>query len=235
MVMDNSIIITGGNRGLGFYLIKIFLEKGFKVYAIIRHSSNELEELKKCFKNSLYLFNADIKDYEAVKKAVKEIANITPNVDILINNAAIHVENPPPKIEEIDLSVYENTFKNNALAPLNLIRYSVSLVKKSKKKLIVNISSEAGSIGACWREAEFAYCMSKAALNMMSKILQNRYGKEGIKVLAIHPGWFSSDMGGVDAPITPEEAAFNVSNIILKNWKTDDPVFVDTTGKEMAW
>lgn len=75
------------------------------------------------------------------------------------------------------------------------------------KKVIVNISSEAGSIGECWRDREFDYCMSKAALNMQSVLLQKYLKSEGIKVLAIHPGWMRTDMGGAEADISPDTSA----------------------------
>ena len=76
-----------------------------------------------------------------------------------------------------------------------VIKNALPLLRKGRKKLIVNFSSEAGSIGTCGRQSEYSYCMSKAALNMASQILQNAVKAEGIKVLALHPGWFSSDMG----------------------------------------
>jgi len=57
------------------------------------------------------------------------------------------------------------------------------VLRKGRRKLIVNVSSEAGSIGDSRRKTEFAYCMSKSALNMGSKLLQNYLAPEGIKVL----------------------------------------------------
>jgi NAD(P)-dependent dehydrogenase (short-subunit alcohol dehydrogenase family) len=101
--------------------------------------------------------------------------------------------------------------------------------------LIVNISSEAGGIGTAWRKREFSYCMSKAALNMASQLLQNALKDEQIKVLSVHPGWFSSDMGGSQAPITPSQAAQDVVKIVAKSWPLDGPVYVDPQGKTLAW
>ncbi len=77
--------------------------------------------------------------------------------------------------------------------------------------------------------------MAKAAMNMSSQILQNRLKKEKIKVLAIAPGWFSSEMGGSDAPLTPEEAALRVAATLFLDWAIDDPIYIDTDTTPMSW
>jgi NAD(P)-dependent dehydrogenase (short-subunit alcohol dehydrogenase family) len=136
---------------------------------------------------------------------------------------------------EIDFSVYAPTLEVNAIAPLKVVEVFLPLILAGHKRLIVNITSEAGSIGNMRREREYAYCMSKAALNMASKILDNRLRREGIKVLALHPGWFSSDMGGGDAPITPRQAAFNVGRTILKDRHSRKAVYVDARGRKLPW
>jgi NAD(P)-dependent dehydrogenase (short-subunit alcohol dehydrogenase family) len=116
-----------------------------------------------------------------------------------------------------------------------MIKHALPLVRKGKRKLIVNISSEAGSIGNSWRKSEYAYCMSKAALNMASSILHNDLRREGIKVLAVHPGWFSSDMGGSAAPITPVTAAEQVVKLLLQSFALDGPVYYGPDGKALPW
>ena len=86
-----------------------------------------------------------------------------------------------------------------------------------------------------------AYTTEKL-LPLYDQILQEKFNpesaflkKDKIKVIAIHPGWFSSDMGGKEAPITPSDAAGHVTETILKDWKINDPIYVDPEGKELNW
>jgi NAD(P)-dependent dehydrogenase (short-subunit alcohol dehydrogenase family) len=109
------------------------------------------------------------------------------------------------------------------------------LLQKGQRKLIVNISSEAGSIADCQRQREYAYCMSKAALNMQSKILQNYLGSKGFKVLAVHPGWMQTDMGGSDADIHPDVAAEGIFELAARDWSSNDEIYLDYRGNSMRW
>ena len=77
--------------------------------------------------------------------------------------------------------------------------------------------------------------MSKAALNMQSKILQNYLGSRGFKVLAIHPGWMRTNMGGPNAAISPDESAEGIFQLALREWKADDPIYVDYRGVPLPW
>lgn len=230
-----TILITGANRGLGLAMTEEFLTQDHIVKAIIRQESEALQKLKDIYPDQLNLFIGDVNDELSIKKAIHQISLQTQAIDILINNAAVHLDPERIPIEDVNFSVYLPTFQANAIGPLVVIKHALCLVRKSRKKLIVNISSEAGSITNCWRKSEYGYCMSKAALNMASRILQNDLRDEGIKVLSLHPGWFSSDMGGTNAPITPIDAAKKVVTLLFKSYNLNDPVYYDSDGKVMAW
>jgi len=230
-----KILITGANRGLGLFLCKHLLDRGHRVYALLRKESRGIAELKSKYKAHLFIYKADVTDEKQLLQTSEQIKTQTSDLDIIINNAGIHLEHGCPDFPDIDFSVYGPTLEVNAIAPLMVVRKFLPLIRNGQKKLIVNISSEAGSIESAWRESEYAYCMSKVALNMASKILHNRLSKQGIKVLAVHPGWFSSDMGGAEAPITPEQAAFKVAETILKDWHGKKDIYIDSEGKRMPW
>ena len=230
-----TILVTGANRGLGLAMTGEFLKHGHTVKAIIRRESKSLQVLKETYPDRLALHNGDVTNENSLIKVVNAISSETSSIDILINNAAVHLDPERLPIEKVDFSIYGQTFEVNSVAPLTVIKHALPLVRKGHKKLIVNISSEAGSIGNAWRTSEYAYCMSKAALNMASRILQNDVQSEGIKVIALHPGWFSSDMGGAAAPITPAGAAKKVVTLLLGSFDLQGPVYYDFDGKKMEW
>jgi len=176
-----------------------------------------------------------VSDEASIRLALEAMADRVNALDIVLNNAAVHLDQARLPLEQVDFSVYLPAFQSNAVGPLMMVRYALPLLRHGQKKLIVNFSSEAGSIGSCWRKSEYSYCMSKAALNMASRILQNALKEEGIKVLALHPGWFSSDMGGANAPITPSDAAEEIVKLVLNPPGLDGPIFVDSNGEALEW
>jgi NAD(P)-dependent dehydrogenase (short-subunit alcohol dehydrogenase family) len=233
--MHQNIIITGANRGLGLELTRVLLQNGHHVFAINRRESDALLQLRDEFHDGLLRYSADVTDEPAVEDVMRRISEDCDHIDILINNAAVHLEQSKPALEQVDFSVYLPSFSVNAVAPLIVIKHALPLLRRGDGKLIANISSEAGGIETAWRKSEYSYCMSKAALNMASQLLQNALKKEGIKVLAMHPGWFSSDMGGSQAPITPLQAAQDVAKLLTRPWSLEGPVYIDPQGKELAW
>jgi len=233
--MGYDILITGANRGLGLALTDQLLKKGHRLHALRRHESSRLAELQVEFPQGLHQYACDVSDEASVRMALELVAAQTDSLDILLNNAAVHLDPAGLPLEQVDFSVYLLAFQVNSVGPLMVAKYALPLLRKGDGKLIVNFSSEAGSIGACWRTSEYSYCMTKAALNMGSRILQNSLQGEGFKVIALQPGWFSSDMGGADAPISPAEAAAPIVKLVLNPPRLEGPMFVDSSGAELEW
>jgi NAD(P)-dependent dehydrogenase (short-subunit alcohol dehydrogenase family) len=79
--------------------------------------------------------------------------------------------------------------------------------------------------------------MSKAALNMLARLLGNRERQRGtgVRVLALHPGWIRTDMGGPNAHLSPEEAARDVYDLLEVRSREDGPPFVDRLGEALPW
>lgn len=154
----------------------------------------------------------------------------------MINNAGIHLENSRLPLEEADLAAMRTMFNLNAMGPLQMTRAFLGLLRHGELKRIVNISSEAGSITDCtWRISEFGYCMSKAALNMQTKLLHNYLSPEGFKLLAIHPGWMRTEMGGASADIDAAESASGIASLVMKDWTENDGLYFDYLGKPLPW
>jgi NAD(P)-dependent dehydrogenase (short-subunit alcohol dehydrogenase family) len=232
--MDEQFLITGAARGLGLAMTRDLLGRGCSVSVLVRAESDGLRELRSRFGERLRVYPGDVTDEESIRTTFTAVSRTTGHLDAIINNAVIYLDGSRPTIEEADLSICARTFEVNAVAPLRVVQHGLPLLRKGKRKLIVNVSSEAGSIGDCRRTAEYAYCMSKSALNMGSKLLQNHLQSEGIKVLALHPGWFNSSGEG-PAPISAEEASVKVLQTILKAHSVAEPMYVNPDGKALPW
>jgi NAD(P)-dependent dehydrogenase (short-subunit alcohol dehydrogenase family) len=230
-------LITGTDKGLGLALVSRFLRGGFQVHAGIHLSTDNLQALLQKHGARLHLVRLNVTKMASIRQAVAQVAGLTPGLDILINNAGVHLQKPVLPLDTLDLTDghLEETVNVNAFGPLRVTQQFLPLLEKGTRKLILNISSEAGSIGDCKRGSEYAYCMSKAALNMQSRILQNGLGPRGYRVLVLHPGWMRTDMGGPQADIQPDEAAEGIFNLSSKSWQAGDPMYMDYLGRPLPW
>lgn len=238
--MSGNVFISGADRGLGLALSKKFLKEGYTVYAGTYLTQwHELPKLKQEKPETLHIINLDISDEESVKQATMTLGKYTEKLDILINNAGIFSTNKIGNIfEEQDYEDMMKMYNVNALGPLRVTKALLPFILKGDKKMIVNISSEAGSIGDCWRKEEYGYTMSKSALNMQCAILQNHMKEFGVKVLALHPGWVRSYMLGVfntEATVEADDSALGIYKIIHEHTDIDEPMFMDYQGKKLPW
>ena len=125
----------------------------------------------------------------------------------------------------------------NALGPLRVTKALIGLLRRGSKKPLVNISSEAGSMTS---HADYInrydYCMSKAALNIQSVILQRYLKPEGIRVLLFNPGWMHTPMGGPDAPVNPDDSARGIADLSesLRS-RPDSYMYWNYNGTERPW
>jgi NAD(P)-dependent dehydrogenase (short-subunit alcohol dehydrogenase family) len=232
--MIKTVFITGADKGLGFSLTQRFLAEGIRVFAGQYEPGSRLSAL--AAPEKLTLVPLDVTQMDSVREAARRVAELAPALDVLINNAGVMLETRTPLLE-LDLTRLPlmETLDVNTFGPLRVVQQFLPLLEKGERKLILNISSEAGSIADCWRESEFAYSMSKAALNMQSRILQNYLKPRGFKVLAVHPGWMRTDMGGAEADIHADEAAEGIFNLAAQDWDPDDEIYMDYHGQPLRW
>jgi NAD(P)-dependent dehydrogenase (short-subunit alcohol dehydrogenase family) len=229
--MSGNVLITGAARGIGLALVKRFLSEGYNVFALSATLRDELKTMAREQPDRLHPLPCDVTKESDIAAAAEAV----PVLDILVNNAAVLIENRAWDLDRVDFEAMKTTYDVNAVGPLRVVKHFIGALLRGKRKLLVNITSEAGSIGDAWRKSEFGYCMSKAALNMASAILQNRYRDGGVKVLALHPGWVRTDMGGAEAPIPPDESAAKLFALMAKNWKLDEAIYFDLEGRPMKW
>ena len=235
--MNKNVLIAGASRGLGYSLTNQYLKSGFTVFAGVRNIECEkLAILKTHFKDHLIVIQMDVASSQSVKKAAEQVKSYCNKLDVVINNAGIHCEDSFEILENVDLDNAIKVYNVNSIGILRVTKEFLGLLQNGDDKVLLNISSESGSIGSCKRSKEFDYCMSKAAVNMASVLLQNYLKERKIKVLAVQPGWMRTDMGGNSADIDPLEAAECIFKLAEENkHNLEAPVFVDRYGEILPW
>ncbi len=231
-----NVLITGANRGLGLSLCTVCLEQGHRVIAGVRRidKAESLRQLKNTYREKLELFPLDVSDHESIRKASQAVAAITPVLDVIVNNAAregMRCKN----IEDVELADLEETWKTNVLGPMAVTKYFLPLMESSRQKTILNISSDAGSVSEIPLKY-YGYCISKAALNMFSRLLDRELRARNFKTLAVHPGWMKTEMGGEDATYEPMEIARHLYDRIADMpQKEHCDYIVDYLGHPIPW
>ncbi|ULL18477.1 SDR family NAD(P)-dependent oxidoreductase [Paenibacillus sp. H1-7] len=239
--MNRFAFVTGADHGLGYAFAEGLLERGYSVFAgQYLADKGDLDQLGEKYPDQLTLVPLDISSSDSVTTAVEKARELTDRLDLLINNAAILGDIRAKVTEPLDIEEIQEVFNVNTLGTLRVTNALTPLILQSETKLIVNISSEAGSIATCWRESWFAYCMSKAALNMQSALIHNELKKLGGQVMVVHPGHVRSYMQGVldeKGSLTPAESAGQILGLVgrHKEFMGDRPAFLNYKGEAMEW
>jgi NAD(P)-dependent dehydrogenase (short-subunit alcohol dehydrogenase family) len=230
--VTSTVFITGADRGLGKAFVDQFLAQGWRVFAGCFEQAL-LGEPARDVSSAHTEVPLDVRSSSSVMAARAVVAERSQRLEMLINNAGINPDKYIP-LEQLDFDMLHGVIDVNALGPLRMAQQLLSLLENGTKKTIVNISSEAGSLAACTRDSWFGYCMSKAALNMQTRILQNYLGPRGFRVFAVHPGWIRTAMTSGDAPMLPEESASRIYSLVVDP-KPETPMYVQYDGTGYPW
>jgi NAD(P)-dependent dehydrogenase (short-subunit alcohol dehydrogenase family) len=232
-----TVLITGLSRdlGLGTALAKQYLGDGFTVFGSCRDINKEhLAQLKTAWGDKFIPVAMDVTDLASVKQAAEVIRGKGGHLDVLISNATASARAGNAPIDDgCDTEVMLNAYNVNAVGFLRLAQVFLPFFSEGSK--LAAITSEAGSMGYCHRDANFDYGMAKAALNFACVTLQRRLGGRGLRVLAIHPGWVQTRPAPPKADLSPEESAAHIAKTIASpppfNEKGNTGVFVWYDGR----
>lgn len=230
------IFITGASRGLGLEFTRQYLEAGHTVAAAARNpeTAGLLRELAQSFPEHCLLVPLEVTDESSRLGAAKRFGEWRSSLDLLINNAGIARWE---KLADLQESALAETFQVNAFAPLFVTRALLPLLEKGVNPTIINISSLLGSITHAsdgdW--ANYAYNASKAALNMLTRQLAFELRPSAITVIAQHPGWVKTDLGGQEAPLLPADAVARVRRSIAGYSFSQSGGFFDPDGHALPY
>ncbi|ANW25209.1 short-chain dehydrogenase [Vibrio coralliilyticus] len=224
-----TVLITGANRGIGLSLVKNYLAQGWQVHATYRSekSSQDLLELEG---GNLTCHPLDVTDYQGLS----EFANALPALDVLINNAGYY----GPKgygFGHTDIDEWRKVLEINTIAPLKLVEALFPNLQRGQLKKIACLSSKVGSMTENTSGGGYIYRSSKAALNSVVKSLSNDLSSQGFTVLALHPGWVQTEMGGPNALIDTQTSAAGLVEVIESADISRSGEFINYDGSALPW
>lgn len=227
------IVITGTSRGIGLEFVRQFLERGERITTGVRkpEEATELRALAGKFAGHLRILACDTASDASVHEFASGIGE--DNVDLLINNAGI--SGGWDGFIEANFDDVARTFATNTLGSVRVTRELLPYLRRGTTRKIINISTIFASIAGATDDQLFGYRLSKAALNMAVKSMAQRLNAEGFTVLAVHPGWVKTDMGGPNAPTTAEESVRGMITEITRRGPEDSGAFIDFQGQSIPW
>ena len=234
-------LVTGTDHGVGLELARELLRRDFYVVACrMNPAEKQIDGLMNEHPDRMAILRLDIGDDQSTAALKSQVAALVPQLDLLINNAGILGDMHKVLGDDLDYAEILQVINVNAVGTLRVTNALSGLVMKSSLKMIVNISSEAGSITDCFRQGWFGYGMSKAADNMQSALVHNNIREKGGKVIVMHPGHVATYMRGyldTTAGITAPESARGILQVILDSELPveDRPLYLNYLGERLPW
>lgn len=229
------ILITGANRGIGLALTQQYLQRGERVFATCRQPAEAaaLAELAAAYPDRLSALPLDVTDDATIDSAAEAVATQVDGLDLLINNAGFFPKGET--IGSLDAATMLHTFHVNAVGPIMVVQRFLGLLRAGRAAKVVNISSQLGSLNRNTGKGYYSYNSSKAALNMLTRVLAHDLRADGIVVVTTHPGWVQTRMGGKGAAITPTESARGLIALTDRLTMADTNKFYTWEGREHPW
>ncbi len=181
-----TVLITGGSRGIGADMVRLFSEKGYRTAFTYCKSTEAANALAK--ETGALAVRADSSNEAEITAAVEYVSKSLGNIEILINNAAVSSFS---LFTDITADDWNSMFSVNVTGAFIYSRECLRGMISNKCGRIINISSMWGLVGS---SCEVCYSATKAALIGMTKALAKEVGPSGICVNCIAPGVIDTDM-----------------------------------------
>ncbi|NWF69884.1 MAG: SDR family oxidoreductase [Chloroflexi bacterium] len=233
MVTALRVLITGANRGLGLALVRLCLQRGDHVFAAARRF-DALEKLDSG--GRLFPVPLDVDSGESIAAAVDTVREHAVGLDLLINNAGIFPRAPAyASFGHIEAAALREVLQTNTIGPLLVAQAFLPLLHNGSAARIINITSQQGSLQWKTRGGSLSYSVSKAALNMLTRVMAAELRPQGIIAAMIHPGWVQTDMGSANAALSADQSAAYVLRIVDRLTLEDSGAFFNYDGSPHPW
>jgi NAD(P)-dependent dehydrogenase (short-subunit alcohol dehydrogenase family) len=207
MADQKVALVTGGNRGIGLEICRQLAKLGVRVVLGSRDAAKGVAAAGELIAVgvSVEARELDVASEESIRDCMNWIRRDLSRLDVLVNNAGIMVEEGDPDPER-EIQIIRDTMQTNVYGPLLLSRLATPIMKSRRYGRIVNLSSSMGSL-AEMGSGYIAYRMSKAGINVVTRVVAAETQGMGILVNSVDPGWVQTEMGGRGASRTVQKGA----------------------------
>ena len=186
------------------------------------------------YRGQLHVLAADLALTDSVDALAHDAERLFDGLDLLINNAGMLVSGET--FGTVSAESLQSSIATNAIGPFLLTQALAPLLAKGNRAIVANISSQLGSMARTNSFYTPSYAISKAAQNMASVLLAHGLADKGVRVIALHPGWVHTDMGGERAPVSPTESVRGLLEVIDGLGTNETTArFLDYQGKPLPW
>lgn len=242
--MRMHCLVTGANRGVGLEFVRQLLARGDHVVATCRRpgKASALNTLAGRHPGHLHVLPLDVADPKSQAQLVNELPLVLGDdgrIGLLVNNAG--VLHSGERFGKVSLDILDGSFRINAAGPFLLTQALAPLLADAcpeqgrRGARVANLSSELASIAEAGRFGTPSYCISKAAQNMGSVLLAHALAARGIVVIALHPGWVQTDMGGPQSTLPAPDSVRGLLQVIDGLTAADSGRFLDWRGEPLPW
>ncbi|MGW1230368.1 3-oxoacyl-[acyl-carrier-protein] reductase [Streptomyces sp. NPDC001478] len=209
--MSRSVLVTGGNRGIGLAIARAFADNGDKV-AVTYRSGEPPAELTEA---GVLAVRCDITDPEQVEQAYKEVEEKHGNVEVLVANAGITKDQLLMRMSEDD---FTSVLDTNLTGTFRVVKRANRGMLRAKKGRVVLISSVVGLLGSA---GQANYAASKAGLVGFARSLARELGSRNITFNVVAPGFVDTDMTQV---LTEEQRKGIVAQVPLARYAQPEEI-----------
>lgn len=235
--MPNALV-TGANRGLGLEYARQLADAGWRVLACARRpEAPALAAVVAAAGGRVEPLALDVADHAAVDALAARLRGTA--IDLLLNNAGTTGPSGTPgalayqRLDAMDYAIWRDILEVNLLGAFKVATALRDHVASSGRRLIVNVSSDLGSIANNRNGHMHAYRSSKAALNMLTRGMAAEW--KDVAVVSIAPGWCRTDLGGPEAHIDPIDSVRDQLALFDQLGPAHSGRFLDRFGEDVAW
>ena len=229
--MQESVLITGVNRGIGLEFARQYAAAGWRVHACCRRpeAAAELDALKG---PNVSVHRLDVADPASIASLAQELKGTA--LDLLLNNAGTYGP-ATTGFGHLQSEPWLDTFRVNSVAPLLMAQAFLEHLEAGRGRTIATLTSKMGSMGDNGSGGSYVYRSSKAALNAALKSLSLDLAPRSLKVLILHPGWVRTDMGGPNGLIDAEQSVRGLRQVIASAGAQQNGGFFNYDGTHIPW